>query len=396
MKKRNIERLIKVSKNVIEDVALENGAIVAANSDKSIYPASTQDYRYVWVRDAAYICISADLLGLRDIPERFFDWCLNRAEDFRDTGFFHNAYNVNGTISGTLIPPADPKVPRKVRNRYMCLTHHGTQFQPDQNGSLLIAIGHHVKHFGIRDLSKFRELIQKTASGISSSWKNSKFVLPYFDLWEERCILPTQERYHTYSLALCLAGLRAALELLGRKRRWLQTEREMSSVFSDLYSCNTKSIPRTYSAGRIAKRSEVREEDFCPDASLLGLVYPSGILDPFDKKMKKTVDEIIEKNTIDDGGLLRYPGDMYCGGVRKGWVTHTGAGAWPLLNFWMSIYYSLANDKSDAKKYFSWPLERIGKYIPEQIFRNKTKPSVSPLAWSHAMFIIASRFLGYI
>ncbi len=396
MKKPNIKKLIQASKNVIEDSSLENGAIVAASSDKSIYPSTTQDYGYVWVRDASYTCMSADLLGLRDIPERFFDWCLHRAEGFKDTGCFHNAYNVNGTMNGTLVPPTDPKVPRKARDRYLCLIHHGTQYQPDQGASLLIAIAHHIRHFGIDDLSKFKKLIEKTASGISISWKNGKFVLPHFDLWEERCVFPAQKRYHTYSLAMCISGLRVAIELLGRKRNWLRTEREMSSVFSGLYSCDRDLIPRTYSVGRIGKRSEIRREDFWPDASLLGLVYPSGILGAFDTKMEKTVNRIIERNTVSNGGLLRYPGDVYCGGVREGWVTLTGAGPWPLLSFWMSIYYSLRNDKKNARKHFGWPLERISTYIPEQIFENETKPSICPLVWSHSMFILAAAFLGYI
>jgi glucoamylase len=408
MKKLHVKELIQISKNVIEDSSLENGAIVAANSDKSTYPATTQDYRYVWIRDASYICISADLLGLRNIPERFFDWCLNRAEGFKNTGFFLNAYNVNGTIAGTLIPPAAVKVPRKVRDRYIDVIHHGTQFQPDQNGSLLIAIGHHVKHFGIRDLSRFEKLIQKTAFGICDTWNNGKFVLPYFDLWEERCIFPAQKRYHTYSLAMCIAGLRAAIELIGKKRKWTQTEKEMSGVFSELYLCNKNLIPRTYNTASSSRRSKIRKDDFQPDTSLLGLVYPSGILNPLDEKMKATIKEIVKKNTIDNGGLMRYPGDVYCGGVRKGWVTLTGAGVWPLLNFWMAIYQCLCNNRKDAEKYFRWPLERIdspreigidiisrGKYIPEQIFKDKSKPSICPLVWSHAMFIIAAKFLRY-
>ncbi len=395
MKKQNIKELIRVSRNVIADGSLENGAIVAANSDKGIYPSTTQDYRYVWVRDAAYVCMSADLLGLKDIPERFFDWCLNRAEGFKETGLFYNAYNVNGTIHGTLIPPNEPRVPRRVRDRYIHLIHHATQFQPDQGGSLLIAVAHHLKHFAV-DVSKFKKLIEKTASGISHSWKNSMFILPYYDLWEERCILPGQRRWHTYSLAMCIAGLRAAIALLGIKKNWLQTEKEMSNIFSEAYSCSTNSIRRTYSKGRIAKCSEIRKEDFLPDTSLLGFVYPAGILNPMDKKMMKTVDKIIEKNTIGSGGLLRYPGDIYCGGVQKGWVILTGAGAWPLLNFWMSIYYSLSNDKKKADKHFNWPLNRIDKYIPEQIFKNKAQPSISPLIWSHAMLVIAAKFLGHI
>ncbi len=395
MKKQNIKELINVSKEVIADGSLENGAIVAANSDKAIYPATTQDYRYVWIRDAAYVCMAADLLGLRDIPERFFDWCLNRAEDFKETNFFYNAYNVNGTIHGTLIPPDEPRVPRHLRKSCIDLIHCGTQFQPDQSGSLLIAIAHHIKHFDA-DVSKFEKLIEKTATGISRAWKGDAFVLPSYDLWEERCVLPEHIGFHTYSLAICIAGLRAAIELLGKKRKWLQTEKEMSKTFEEVYSSGTESIPRTFRKGAISKNRKTRADDLLPDTSLLGLVYPSGILDPLDEKMKRTVLEIIKMNTTDEGGLLRYPGDRYCGGVRKGWVTLTGAGAWPLLSFWMSIYYSLCGDNENARKFFDRPIERIDKYIPEQIFEDKSRPSVSPLIWSHAMFVIAAKFLGHI
>jgi len=395
MKKQRIKELIKVSKDVIADGSLENGAIVAANSDKAIYPATTQDYRYVWVRDAAYVCMAADLLGLKDIPERFFDWCLNRAKGFKETGLFCNAYHVNGTIHGTLIPPDRPRVPRSLRDRCIDLIHCGTQFQPDQSGSLLLAIAHHIEHYN-SDVCKFAELTEKTASGICRSWKGNAFVLPCYDLWEERCVLPEQRGWHTYSLAMCIAGLRAAIKLLGKKRSWLQAEKEMSNAFAEVCSRSTGSIPRTYRAGKRAKHGAARKEDMQPDASLLGLVYPSGMLDPLDEKVKRTVHEIIEANTIDDGGLLRYPGDVYCGGVRNGWVTLTGAGAWPLLSFWMAIYYCLSGDKANAKKHFDWPLERVEKYIPEQIFKDKSKAAICPLLWSHAMFVIAARFLGHI
>jgi hypothetical protein len=40
MKKQKIKELIKTSKEVIVDGSLENGAIVAANSDKAIYIAA--------------------------------------------------------------------------------------------------------------------------------------------------------------------------------------------------------------------------------------------------------------------------------------------------------------------------------------------------------------------
>ena len=395
MKKLDIKKLIEISKKVIESGSLENGAIVAADSDKAIYPLNVQNYRYVWIRDAAYVCMAADLLKLKDIPERFFDWCLHRAEDFRQTGLFSNAYNVNGTIHGTLIPNDEVKVTDKTKGKYIKLIHYGTQFQPDQNGSLLIAVSHHIRHFG-GDVSMFKQLIEKTALGICRSWKGSKFTLPCFDLWEERCILPKQSRYHIYSLAMCVAGLKAAAGLLGKSSRWQRTQKEMSEILKQACSCSSNHIPRTYNKSRTALSYNTTKEDTLPDTSLLGLVYPSQILQPSDESMKRTVQAIIRSNTTKDGCLLRYQDDKYCGGVRNGWVTLTGAGPWPLLSFWMSIYFSLANDKQNAAKYFKWPLQKINEYIPEQIFTGKTKSSVTPLLWSHAMFIIAAKFLGHI
>ena len=56
------EDLIESTKRVIKDAAVENGAIVAANSDKKYYPRDVSPYRYVWVRDAAFICVAADML----------------------------------------------------------------------------------------------------------------------------------------------------------------------------------------------------------------------------------------------------------------------------------------------------------------------------------------------
>ncbi|UCC97115.1 MAG: glycoside hydrolase family 15 protein [Phycisphaerales bacterium] len=395
MKKRRIKELIEVSERVIADGSLDNGAIVAANSDKSCYPSTVQDYRYVWVRDAAYVCMAADLLGLKDIPQRFFDWCLHRAEGFKQTHLFCNAYNVNGTLHGTLIAPGDAKVRQNVANSCIDVIHCGTQFQPDQSGLLMIAIAHHVEHFNV-DASRFSKLIEKAASGICLSWKDDAFVLPGYDLWEERCVLPERRGFHTYSLAMCIAGLRAAAKLSGKKKSWLQTEKQMSDAFAQVHSSGGKSLPRTFTRRETAKNRKTRKADLTPDTSLLGLVYPSGILDPLDEKMKRTVCEIMAKNATDDGGLLRYPGDLYCGGVRKGWVTLTGAGAWPLLSFWMSIYYSIAGDNRSAKRHFDWPLARAEKYMPEQIFADRSKVSISPLLWSHAMFVIAARFLGYL
>ena len=135
------------------------------------------------------------------------------------------------------------------------------------------------------------------------------------------------------------------------------------------------------------------------DASLLGLVYPFDIVDPNNIKMKNTIKEIEKKLNI-NGGLYRYEYDEYDGWMYKNNNDNNhykkGAGAWPLLNFWISLYYSKIGDKNKAQKYYNWVIDRVENYIPEQIFENNIQVGVTPLCWSHAMFNIASKELGYI
>ena len=64
----------------------------------------------------------------------------------------------------------------------------------------------------------------------------------------------------------------------------------------------------------------------------------------------------------------------------------------------MSIYFSKKNNKLKALKYYKRVLDDLKKekFIPEQIFGNNIQVSVKPLCWSHSMFVIASKELGYL
>jgi GH15 family glucan-1,4-alpha-glucosidase len=54
----------------------------------------------------------------------------------------------------------------------------------------------------------------------------------------------------------------------------------------------------------------------------------------------------------------------------------------------------LKGEKEKALKYFNWVNEKsLNGYLPEQIRKDKPA-SIIPLAWSHAMFVIAATFLG--
>ena len=143
-------------------------------------------------------------------------------------------------------------------------------------------------------------------------------------------------------------------------------------------------------------RSFGRIDDKRIDASALGLIWPFKIINPKSELANATIEKIEEK-LVKDYGVYRYEHDEYDGWMFETHHRKKGAGYWPLLNFWMSIVLCKMGRKEEAEKYYNKVIESIGEeFIPEQIFSNDIQKSVSPLCWSHAMFIFASRELGYL
>jgi GH15 family glucan-1,4-alpha-glucosidase len=353
---QQILELLKTSKEIIKDCSLPNGAIIAANSTKSYFPKETKYYKFVWPRDAMYICIAANILGLK-IHEKFFNWCM-KAEGWKQTGLFYEKYCINGKKA---------------------LYH----FQPDQTGSILIAIYDYYKN-NKKNYRKYEELIKKSANGLSKVWNKNHFKLVTQDLWEERLCFPDLKDNFTYSLAICAKGLECANKLIPNKT-WEKTSNEMKKVLLKNFKNNFY-------------RSFGKINDERIDASLLGLVWPSELISTKDERMKKTV-ELIEDKIIKNWRIYRYENDEYDGWMYKK-KTHRkkGAGYWPLLNFWMTIYHLKNGNKNKALKYYNKVLKDMKnkKYLPEQFFNNKIQVSVSPLCWSHSMFVIASKELKFI
>jgi glucoamylase len=355
MKKANkIKKLTEVTKDIIKDCVLENGGIIAANSIKNYYPTDAKNYFYVWPRDASFTCIVSDLLGINHVQEKFFNWCLNRAEGFKKDGVFYEKYYPNGLKAAG-------------------------NFQPDQTGSVLFALWHHYKN-DIDEALEFHNLIKIAADGICNVWEKDHFTLVTSDLWEERFCFPDLNENFSYSLCACIKGLRCANELIPNKK-WIDTASEMKNR-----------LDKHFMEYFIRSYGEIPDKRI--DASIIGLVYPFNIYDADDPKIVASINEI-EKKLLINGGVHRYEHDEYDGWMYEIHHRKKGAGAWPLLNFWMSIYYSIKGDKENAEKYFYWVLEKIenSNYIPEQIFENDIQISVSPLLWSHTMFVLASKHL---
>lgn len=351
-----IATLIASSREVIGDAVLDNGAIVAANTDKPYYPREAADYRYIWPRDACFTVLAAERLGIA-AADRFFHWLEAKPEDLVKDKLLFSNYSTNGRIGSM-----------------------GRQFQPDQMGTVLWTIYQFCNGNPERALP-YKKLIDILCEGLTTAWNKTYFLPNTVDLWEDgfRQTSSRIENNFTYSIAACSRGLMLANELFPH-REWKKTAEQMEKKVSDAYDKSRNCFLRNH--GKI--------DDPNVDASLLGLVWPFEILKPQDERMINTV-TMIERILSVDGGIHRFQFD-YFDSEGTAWE---GGGAWPVLNFWMSIVLNRMGETERAQAFFSWVIDHVDTYIPEQIFSD-FRVGITPLVWSHAMFVLAASELNLI
>lgn len=344
-----IERLLRESRKVLNTLQLDNGAIVAADTDHPAYPRLGNNYRYVWGRDAAYMIYAAELLNMKQYGEKFCHWLLTRAEEFNKKGAIYQRYATNGAID----------------------IHSGRQFQPDQMGSLLWVLSG-INSFEVVDA------ICLLAERICINWGSSGFVVETHDLWEERSCMPVSDYGFTYSIAACSYGLKIAGERM-HKQKWVDVAEDMRK----------SAIP--IEPGSVFSRSPA--SDLRIDASALGLFWPFNC-NWETRRLERTLEEV-ENRLIEESGVKRYEKDSYGGVVRRGSLLRDGSGCWPLLTFWYTIALVEMGRKDEADEIFEDYCILFKDFlIPEQILPEDK--SIKPLGWSHAMFVIAAEKLGYL
>jgi GH15 family glucan-1,4-alpha-glucosidase len=345
--------LLESSREVIADCCLENGAIVAANTDKEYYPKNVNDYRFVWPRDAAFIIYAANLLGNKNVAINFVNWLLTRAEGFAATGMLYQRYATNGARD----------------------TVFGSQYQPDQAGVLLWVLS----DIFPKPRGQTARAIKLLANGLCHNWTGDCFRIVIHDLWEERRTFPSLDENFTYTLAACGFGLQCAYKLFANSR-WLKVSKQMQRIINSQKS--------HYYMRRVGKVSDKRI-----DASVLGLFWPF-VLKLSKTKLRNSLKQI-ESKLLTPQGIKRYEDDEYDGTVEHAQHWRRGGGGWPLLTFWYIIALAKSKQQRKAQKVFMNYLKQFDSlYIPEQLFPNKIQIAVSPLGWSHAMFIIAAYKLG--
>ena len=352
-----IAALIETSREVIRDAVLDNGAIVAANTDKPYYPREAADYRYVWPRDACFTALAAEQLGIPAV-DRFLRWLETKPEDFQKDKLLFSNYSTNGRIGSM-----------------------GRLFQPDQTGTVLWMI-YTFCNGDAGTAEPYKKLIELACDGLIEAWNKTYFLPNTVDLWEDgfRKTSSRVENNFTYSIAACSRGLSCAHELFPHKP-WKQAADQMRKKVLEAYD-----RPRGYFL-----RNHGKIDDPNIDASLLGLAWPFEIVDATDDRMTSTIVTIERVLADNDGGIHRFQFD-YFDSEGTAWE---GGGAWPVLNSWMAIVLERGGDHAHAQEFFNWVVDHADRYIPEQVFHDY-RIGISPLVWSHAMFVLAAKELGYL
>ena len=221
------------------------------------------------------------------------------------------------------------------------------------------------------------------------------------DLWEQH------EGQHSYTAAATAAGLDAAAAMAARHEPGLEVAfREAAArvrvgIETELWSAEHGRYLRTRWLGRRDRQGEpvppafatglpypnrgvlsVDPFDARVDSSLLGLAWPFRVVDPGGTRMRATADAIERELVLPCHGVLRYEGDEYAGG-----------NPWVLTTLWLGLYYRQVGDEAGLQRCLDYALSRRTELdlLPEQADPNGKPAWVLPLAWSHAMLLLAAR-----
>ena len=320
-----------------------SGAVIAAPELDPEFEHSG-GYGFVWGRDLAFIVLAFLAAGRRDLAVRALRW-LPRAQE--PEGLWLQRHWTDGSLA-----------PSWCRH------------QLDETGAILFA--YEAAWRELRDAELDDELwpsAHRAAEFLLTTIEDDGIPCATADLWEER------EGRHAFTAAAVHAGLLAAASLAGRHERGradtyravAETIREAieRELWSDWHGRYLRSIG-----------------DPTLDVSLLGLAWPFAAVDPAGERMRATIAALESELGSSGGGVIRYAGDTYAGGNK-----------WVLAALWLGLWHRQTGDHAGLERALEYALRaqtNLG-LLPEQVTDGGEPAWVVPLAWSHAMLLLASR-----
>ncbi|AEH36197.1 glycoside hydrolase family 15 protein [Halopiger xanaduensis] len=312
----------------------ETGAVCAAPTTslpEDIGGVRNWDYRYNWIRDAAFTVRALSELDHLEEARSYFELCLDHCSR-HDPAEMPPVYSLHGgsDFEERVLDHLEGyrgSAPVRVGNAAR------DQHQLDVYGELVLALYESVRYgepMRSDDWPVVRDLVDYVVEG----WDE-----PDAGIWEVR----TDPEHFVYSKVMCWTALDRGIELAEAAdgvdaplERWRTARDDVrAAILERGVSEETNSFVQSFG-----------DADTLDAANLLVPVV--GFLPPDDDRVRRTIDATIDRLATDDGLVRRYEGDDGLPGVDNPFVVSA---------FWLVTALALAGRTDEARERFESILE---------------------------------------
>ena len=354
------------------------GAFVAAPTTslpESIGGERNWDYRYTWLRDAAFTVQALYHLDHTAEAERYFDWCLRLLRTDERPPFEHPSRRPLYGVHGESPPPEEvldhlsgyrDSRPVRIGNAAR------EQLQLDVFGELLLAISETARFGGAMapgDWGPVRWLVDY----VCDHWDE-----PDRGIWEVR----SEPRHFVHSKVMCWAALDRGITLA----RANDLDAPLNRWREGRAACRDAILERGFDEGT---GSFVRSFGSTAELDAACLRIPVVGFLPFDDdRVHGTIDAVAERLATDDGLVYRYDGEDGVPGDENPFV---------LCSCWLVDALALSGRVEEAKDVFDGVRQhasRLGLISEEVDAATGELLGNFPQALSHIGLINSALYLG--
>jgi GH15 family glucan-1,4-alpha-glucosidase len=352
-------------------VSQEHGSLIAAPTfglPESIGGARNWDYRYTWVRDAAFTLYALIRLGLTEETGRFIQWIAARVEEEGNGIPLQPLYGLDGAHQ---VPELELSHLEGYRGSRPVRVGNGAavQLQMDIFGALMDSVYLYDKYAEPMSYDLWNTLT-RVVDWVCENWRR-----PDHGLWEIR----QAERPYLSSRVMCWVAVDRAVRLAQHRSlpapllRWLEVRNEIyRSVFDEFWNRKKKAFTQ-------APGSDVM------DASAL-LMPLLRFISPTDPRWRSTMDAV-RRELVDDSLVRRY---VVHGGKTDGFADEEGT--FSICSFWYAECLSRGGDLQQARFVFEKVLgyaNHLGLYA-EELGPSGEHLGNFPQAFTHLSLISAA------
>ena len=263
------------------------GAIVAAPTcslPESVGQGRNWDYRYTWIRDAAFTLYGLLRIGFTEEASRFMHWLEDRCHELKEDGSLQTMYRLDGghrITEETLDHLSGYRNSKPVRIGNAAYQ----QLQLDIHGALMDSVYLYNKYGSPISYQLWRDL-SRLLNWVCENWQKKDY-----GIWEVR----GGPQQFVYSKLMCWVALDRGLRLADKRSfpadrdRWLATrDRIYQEILSLGWSRKRQSFVQCYGSDSLDAA-----------ALIMPLVF---FMSPTDPRMLKTLDAINQSRS--QGGLM--------------------------------------------------------------------------------------------